>query len=89
MEVSQFDYVDERKYGSCMNFGKVIIENAFESMLYKIFCIIPHTICHIWDVDEEEVDVNKVFIGSEIFKRLFILEMEGIHEHLLTNSMVT
>jgi len=55
----------------------------------KYFALYPHTICHIWDVNEEEVDVKKVFIGSEIFLSLFILEMEGIHEHLLTNSMVT
>jgi hypothetical protein len=40
-------------------------------------------------VNEEEVDARKVFVGSGKFKRLFILEMEGIHDHLLTNSMVT
>ncbi len=51
----------------------------FLSLCYtKYFALYLHTICHIWDVNDEEVDVKKVFVGSEFFLRLFI-SRDGRH----------
>jgi hypothetical protein len=41
----------------------------------------------MWDVNEEEVDINEVLEGHAQFKRLNAMELEVIHEHVITNSM--
>jgi hypothetical protein len=40
-------------------------------------------------VNEEEADVGEVSVGNGKLKKLSPLKMESIHEHVLTNYVVT
>jgi hypothetical protein len=55
----------------------------------EYFALYPHTRCHIWDAIEKKTDVGEVLVGSGKLKRLFSIEMDCIHEHVITNSMAT
>jgi hypothetical protein len=40
-------------------------------------------------VNEEEVDAGEVLVENGKLKKLYPLEMENTHEHVLTNYVVT
>jgi hypothetical protein len=53
----------------------------------EYFALYPHTRCCIWDANEKKVDVGEVLVGSGKLKKLYMIEMECIHEHVITNTM--
>jgi hypothetical protein len=78
---------NKAKPKACMASGYMYDEALGFCMEY--FALYSHTRCCIWDANEEEVDVGEVLVGSGKLKRLFTIEMECIHEHVITNAMVT
>jgi hypothetical protein len=44
---------------------------------------------HMWDVNEEGVYIGEVLEGHVQYKKLNAMELEAIHEHVITNSMAT
>jgi hypothetical protein len=55
----------------------------------EYFALYPHTRCCTWDANEKKANVGEVLVGSGKLKRLFSIEMECIHEHVITNAMAT
>jgi hypothetical protein len=55
----------------------------------EYFALYPHMRCHMWDVNEKEVDIGEVLEGHVQFKRLNAMELETIHEHVITNYVAT
>jgi hypothetical protein len=55
----------------------------------ECFALYPHTRCRMWDVNEEEANISEVLERHAQFKRLNAMELEAIHEHVITNSMAT
>jgi hypothetical protein len=55
----------------------------------KYFALYPHTHRRMWDVNEKEADIGEVLEGHVQFKRLNAMELEAIHEHVITNFVVT
>jgi hypothetical protein len=41
----------------------------------------------MWDVNEEETNIGEVLEGHAQFKKLNVMELETIHEHVITNYM--
>jgi hypothetical protein len=39
----------------------------------------------MWGPDEEEVNNSEVLEGQAQFKRLSVIELEGIHDYIITN----
>jgi len=54
----------------------------------EYLALYPHTRNQIWDVDKE-VDVGEVLSGNGVVKMLFSLEMETIHEYVISNYVPT
>jgi hypothetical protein len=81
-------YVKKKgKLEACMALGYMYDETFKFCMKY--FALYSHTRFHFWDVNEKEVDVDEVLVGNGKLKRLFMIEMECIHEHVITNVMAT
>jgi len=74
------------KLEGCMALGYMYDEALVFTIEYV--ALYPHTRCRIWDVNEEEVDVGEVLRGNEALKMLSSMEMEMIHEHVITNFVV-
>jgi hypothetical protein len=72
---------------ACMASGYMYDEALGFCMEY--FSLYPYTRCCTWDVNEEEANVGEVLVGNEKLKRLSMIEMECIHEHVITNYMAT
>jgi hypothetical protein len=43
----------------------------------------------MWDPTEEEKDNSEVLEGWAHFKKLSIVELQGIHEHVIINFVAT
>jgi hypothetical protein len=41
----------------------------------------------MWDANEKEADISEVLERHVQFKRLNAMELEAIHEHVITNSV--
>jgi hypothetical protein len=78
---------NKAKPETCMALGYMYDEALGFCMNY--FALYPHTRRHIWDANEEEANVGEVLVGSGKLKRLSTIEMECIHEHVITNAMAT
>jgi hypothetical protein len=55
----------------------------------EYLALYPHTRNRIWDVDKEEADVGEVLSVNGVVKMLSSLEMEIIHEYVISNYMPT
>ncbi len=55
----------------------------------EYLALYPHTRCQIWDANEEESDVGEVLSGNGAWKMFSSMEMEMIHEHIITNFLAT
>jgi len=55
----------------------------------EYLALYPHTMDQIWDVNKEEVDVGEVLSGNGVVKMLSSLEMETIHEYVISNYVPT
>jgi hypothetical protein len=44
-----------------------------------------HTIHHIWDANEEEVDAGELLSGNGALKWLSPVEMKTIHSYVIAN----
>jgi hypothetical protein len=55
----------------------------------KDLALYPHIRCQIWDANEKDVDANEVLSGNGASKMLSFVEMEMIHEHVITNFVAT
>ncbi len=75
------------KIEACMASGYMYDEALGFCMEY--FALYPHIRHHIWDANEKETNVGEVLVGSGKFKRLSNIEMDCIHEYVITNSMAT
>jgi hypothetical protein len=64
-----FSYMYDEVLGFCMEY----------------FALYPHTQRQMWDPNEEKKDNNEVLEGRAQFKRLNMVELRGIHEHVITN----
>jgi hypothetical protein len=70
---------------ACMAFGFMYDEAL--GFCTKYFALYPHTHRHMWDANEKEVDISEVLERHVQFKRLNAMELEAIHEHVITNSV--
>jgi hypothetical protein len=55
----------------------------------KYFALYLHAHHHMWDVNEEEVDIGEVLERHAQFKKLDAMELEAIHEHVIANFVAT
>jgi hypothetical protein len=55
----------------------------------EYFALYLHTRDHMWDLNEEEVDIGEVLEGHAQFKKLNAMELEAIHEHVIMNFVAT
>jgi hypothetical protein len=55
----------------------------------KYFTLYPHIQHRMWDPNEMEANNNEVLERWRWFKRLSMVELQGIHEHDITNYMAT
>ncbi len=72
---------NKAKPEACMASGYMYHEILGFCMEY--FALYPHTRCYIWDAIEEKANTGEVLVGSGKLKRLFTIEMECIHEHVI------
>jgi hypothetical protein len=54
----------------------------------EYFALYLHTHHHMWDANEEEVDIGEVLEGHAQFKKN-AMELEAIHEHVIMNFVAT
>ncbi len=55
----------------------------------EYFALYLHMCCRMWDINEEEADIDEVLEGHVQFKRVITMELEAIHEHATTNYVAT
>jgi hypothetical protein len=72
---------------ACMAFGYMYDEVLGFCM--ENFALYPHIQHQMWDPNEEEKDNSEVLEGWAQFKKLSILELQGIHEHVIINFVAT
>jgi hypothetical protein len=53
------------------------------------FALYPHTRRRMWDSDEEETNNSEFLEGQAQFKKLSAIELEGIHDYIITNFVAT
>ncbi len=68
---------------ACMAFGYMY--HKVIGFYIKYSALYLHTYHHMWDANEKEVDIGEVLEGHAQFKRLNAMELEAIHEHVITN----
>jgi len=44
---------------------------------------------YMWDANEKEVNIGEVSKGYASLKKLNAIELEAIHEHVITNFVAT
>ncbi len=50
----------------------------------KYLALYPHTRRRIWDANKEEANANEMLNGNGALKMFSIVEMDIIHEHVIT-----
>jgi hypothetical protein len=55
----------------------------------EYFALYAHTQHQMWDPTKEEKDNSEVLEGWAHFKKLSIMELQGIHEHVIINFVAT